>query len=350
MKNRTCTSVTAPLPARLLVGALVVGCFVSAGALGADAPTSENNARLRKALKEHPEADTNRDGVLTRREGLAFLKKQQEERAPVQGQGLRQANTMGGGQAPVPETGVFRVFLLMGQSNMTGSGRAHELDAAFRKSHERIRIWANERWEYFVPTKNFGPGVSMAHDLAAHWPNDTIGIVKVAIGGTGILAFAPDWSREQADRSGDGRKGSLYKDLMDALAAARQVSTFEVSGLVWKQGGKDMRKQDLAAEYKQNFAALVTRLRKDVERRELPVFVLTYHSVDGVEQNRERLKTIRPYAYEVLRTQASVDKWLPHAVPVHHGKLPTHADGIHYNTEGQMTLGRMTARAVKTHL
>ena len=37
--------------------------------------TSENNDRLRKALKQYPEADTNKDGVLSMVEGLALLAK-----------------------------------------------------------------------------------------------------------------------------------------------------------------------------------------------------------------------------------------------------------------------------------
>ena len=37
--------------------------------------TSENNDRLREGLKQYPEADTNKDGILTMEEGLAFLKK-----------------------------------------------------------------------------------------------------------------------------------------------------------------------------------------------------------------------------------------------------------------------------------
>ena len=38
-------------------------------------PTSENNARLKKGLKDYPEADTDGDGILTRKEARVFLKK-----------------------------------------------------------------------------------------------------------------------------------------------------------------------------------------------------------------------------------------------------------------------------------
>ena len=37
------------------------------------AQTSQNNERLRKGLEQFPQADTNKDGILTMQEGLAFL-------------------------------------------------------------------------------------------------------------------------------------------------------------------------------------------------------------------------------------------------------------------------------------
>ena len=41
------------------------------------APTSDNNERLRNALKQNPAADANKDGVLTMREAVAYRAKQQ---------------------------------------------------------------------------------------------------------------------------------------------------------------------------------------------------------------------------------------------------------------------------------
>ena len=146
--------------------------------------------------------------------------------------GFQQPNSMGGGEATIPETGTFRVFILMGQSNMNGSGRAEDLEAPYNQRQERIRIWANGRWEYMVPGNKFGPGVSMAHQLADFWPDDTIGIVKVSCGATGISAFEKNWSFERAQRSKDGKKGSLYKDLMNAVAEAKRISNPEFCGFV----------------------------------------------------------------------------------------------------------------------
>jgi len=57
--------------------------------------------------------------------------------------GFKQVNTMGAGEAPISKKGKFRVFVLMGQSNMQGAGRAINLKAPYTETHERIRIWAN---------------------------------------------------------------------------------------------------------------------------------------------------------------------------------------------------------------
>lgn len=134
---------------------------------------------------------------------------------------LHQANTMGGGEAATPKRGKFRVFVLMGQSNMHGTGRANELKPPYTEKHDRIRVWANGRWGFLVPTQRFGPGVSFAHQLAAFWPKDTIGIIKVSSGGTGIRGIEKNWSFERANRTFVGKKGSLYQDVMNAVAEAK---------------------------------------------------------------------------------------------------------------------------------
>lgn len=270
-----------------------------------------------------------------------------KSKAPAQGQGLKQANTMGGGPAAISETGMFRVFLLAGQSNMTGQGRADELKEPYNKPHERIRVWANNRWEYFVPKRSFGPGLNLAHELAKHWPDDTIGVIKVAIGGTGILSFQPDWTRESADRTKDGRKGNLYRDMIDAVKAARKVSNFELTGFAWKQGGKDMRSKELGAEYLANFRKMITGLRKDLGTPNLPAYIATYVTRKEFENFDGPINRSRPGAYDVIKAQLDAAEKVPHVITFSHGKLPCHEDGIHFNTEGQLTLGKMFADSIK---
>jgi predicted TIM-barrel fold metal-dependent hydrolase len=281
--------------------------------------------------------------------GLPDLKKKDAAKTPRQGQGYNQANTMGAGAAPISKTGKFRVFILAGQSNMTGQGQAKELNAPFNQPHERIRIWANKRWQYLVPKKNFGPDVAMAHQLAEHWPNDTIGIIKVAIGGTGILSFQPDWTFESAQRTKDGRKGNLYRDITDAVQAARKVSDFKLAGFAWKQGGKDMRSAELADEYLANFEKMIITLRKDLDAPDLPSFIAAYVTRQEYENYSGPISRNRPGMAGVIKAQLDAVDKIPNVVTFAHGKLPCRPDKIHFNTEGQLKLGRMFADAIEKY-
>lgn len=280
----------------------------------------------------------------------AHARAAQRPRPGSRNRGIRNA----GGKAPLPTKGRFRVFILSGQSNMVGQGRMGELTkehAAYRKPHERIRVWSNGQWEYLIPAQRFGPELSLAHELAKAWPNDTIGIIKVAVGGTGILAFVPDWRKEAANRTRDGHKGPIYKDITGCVEAARKVSDFELAGFLWKQGGKDMRNRETAKQYARNLRRLVDGLRRDTGVADLPVFIGAHFSAEQLAEAIEdpRLKKAarrRPGLLDVLRAQAEAPKAIPHCRVVAHGRLPVRADGVHFNTEGQLTLGGLFAKAI----
>jgi hypothetical protein len=304
--------------------------------------------------------------------------------------GLQQANSMGGGEAAIPKSGKFRVFVLMGQSNMTGAARANNLKPPYTEKHDRIRIWANGRWEYFVPSIRFGPGVSMARQLADFWPNDTIGIIKVASGGTGIRGFEKKWSFERANLTFDGKKGSLYEDLMNAVAEAKRISNPEFYGFVWKQGAADGTKKVLGNEYFETFKQLVADLRKDLGTPDLPVFMPSYMKDEALlkailpKLSNEELRSIknpvgkepvkdvdlltavlanldkvsqaslrkmsgkRPYIAAVIAAQNRADRELKNVATLYPGDLPRIGGGNnHINAEGQIMLGKITASAVE---
>jgi hypothetical protein len=402
-------------------------------ALATTAPFSNAQAqqlsesRLAQILKRFPQADTDKDGKLTAEEFKAARKQFRQSRqgnarpaaaaqptqagdavqgkgkasveAPTVGTGevaakwkttgFQQANSMGGGEAAISKSGKFRVFVLMGQSNMNGSGRATELESPYNQKHDRIRIWANGGWEYLVPSNKFGPGVSLAHQLADFWPDDTIGIIKVSCGATGISAFEKNWSFERAERSKDGKKGSLYKDLMNAVAEAKRISQPEFCGFVWKQASADGKK-GLAEEYDDNFKQLISDLSADLGVSNLPTFVPSYAKDEQLlgsvlsrmskEQTLEikklagrgpvndgdllqvalsymddngLLKGATPVAKKqrrlatVIAAQNRAGRELPNVTTLYPGRLPIGKDGVHYSSAGYITLGKITATAVE---
>jgi len=341
------------------------------------AQTSNDDPQPEDAIKHNLQAGAEGGGIVP------------DEATKWKTRGFQQANSMGGGEATISKSGKLRVFVLMGQSNMQGAARAAELKSPYNEKHDRIRIWANGRWEYFVPRNRFGPGVSMAHQLAELWPDDTIGIIKVAVGGTGIRGFEKNWSKERADRTFDGKKGPLYKDLMNAVAEAKSISKPVFCGFVWKQGAADGTKKDLANEYYDTLTQLISDLRTDLGAPDLPVFVLSMMKDEDLlkvvlsymkdedllkaresaskrpMKDEELLKVVlsymndqnvakikkpagkRPYIGTVLMAHNRAGRNIPNVVTVHHGRLPVNADGVHFNTEGQIKLGKITTSAVE---
>ncbi len=303
--------------------------------------------------------------------------------------GFQQANTMGGGEAAISKSGKFRVFVLMGQSNMTGAAKASKLEPPYNEKHDRIRVWANGRWEYFVPSHRFGPGVSMAHELAELWPEDNIGIIKVSVGGTGICAFEKDWSFERAELTFDGKTGPLYKDLINAVAEAKRISKSEFCGFVWKQGAADGTRKELAYAYYERLKQLISDLGTDLSTPDLPVFIFPYMTDKALlktvqaqmsdedlleakksannppENDEEWLKVLLSYLYEgdsskarklsgrrpyigtVIMARNRAGREIPNVNAIFHGKLPVGDDGIHLNAKGQIMLGKITASAVE---
>ena len=185
----------------------------------------------------------------------------------------------------------------------------------------------------------------MAHQLAEFWPDDNIGIIKISGGGTGIRAFEKNWSFERAKRTFDGKKGPMYKDLMNAVAEAKRISQPEFCGFVWKQGAADGTRKELAEAYYDKFNQLISDLREDLSAPDMPVFVLTYASDEDLAARTFTGK--RRYLKTVLLAHNKAGRDIPNTTTVHHGRLPVEKDGVHFNHEGQVKLGKMTADAVE---
>ncbi len=333
------------LASLLVLGFGASGCSVRSSVLGLEVPASVWSDPTQSAIAEFSAYD---DRSL--RPEYPGLREAVLEDDPSRGVGLKQANSMGGGEASILTPGRFRVFLFMGQSNMTGHGRAGKLTPPLNEPHPRIRIWAKGQWQYLVPKRNFGPEVSFTHDLIKDLPGETIGIIKVAVAGTGMNAWKPDWEWSAASKTGDALKGSLYRDMIEAVAEAREVSDFQLGGFVWKQGGRDAKKTELAETYRERFIELVGHVRSDLGAPDLPVFVLTYFDEAGIFRHRELLENMRPKALPLYLSKARVSQDIANAFPVFHGLLPTRIDQVHFDTEGQLQLGQLTAGAVRDYL
>ncbi|WP_289053393.1 sialate O-acetylesterase [Carboxylicivirga marina] len=258
----------------------------------------------------------------------------------------------------------MKVFILSGQSNMVGWGDSEELPDSLRYGMNNKLMFENGKWQKLKPHQlanekqrerfdmkeySFGPEISLATEMSNAYPNETIGIIKSATGGTGILAWSPTWTKEQADRTNDGRKGDLYKVLIDKVKAAQKAADIEIVGFLWQQGGKDMTNLSTAKEYYNNLNALITGLRRDLDLSDLPAFIacsVTKQMLNNVdEEQMEKLKRARPGVEDVIRARFKAEEEMPNVKVVVTPNLEKHPKNVHYNTNGQLKLGKYYAAA-----
>ena len=257
----------------------------------------------------------------------------------------------------------IKTFILAGQSNMVGWGDSTKLPDDLRKGNDRVLMFEQGKWQPFRPRQpankgqkrvgltefSFGPEIAFGHEMAKAWPDETIGIIKFSIGGTSVLAWKPDWSKEDADRVGQGRHGSLYKKLMAKVDQASTARDIEIVGFLWLQGGGDMKKVDVAKEYLENLKSLVTAVREDTDVADLP-FIYGTTRIEGIPDDLTdfkppRLPPGRPGAWLVLKAQFDAQKEIPHSKMVILRDIEKHPRNVHYNTAGQLAAGKLFAEA-----
>jgi len=262
-----------------------------------------------------------------------------------------------------PQTKKMKVFVLAGQSNMVGWGNSKKLPDDLRNGNDRVLMFENGKWQPLRPIRkasknqekfgmtefSFGPEVAFAHEMAKAWPDETIGIVKFSIGGTSILTWKPEWSKKDADRIGQGRLGSLYKKLMAKVDQARKAREIEIVGFLWLQGGRDMKDVAVAKEYLDNLESLVAAVKKDTGVPDLPFFCgsprRTQDPDDISDVVPQRIPGPYPAVEFVLKAQWDAQKEIPHARTVILRDIKKHPMNVHYNTEGQLKVGRLFAQA-----
>jgi Ca2+-binding EF-hand superfamily protein len=257
----------------------------------------------------------------------------------------------------------IQAFICAGQSNMVGWGDSTKLPEDLREGNDRVLMFEDGQWQPLRPHApafggqkrvgltefHFGPEIVFGHEMAKAWPDETIGIIKFAIGGTSLLAWKPDWSKEDADRVSQGRLGSLYKRLMEKVEQASKARDIEIVGFLWLQGGGDMKHADVAKEYLDNLKSLVAAVRKATGVSDLP-FIYGTARIRGIPDDLTDFKPPqlppgRPGAWLVLQSQFDAQKAIPHARMVILRDVEKHPRNVHYNTAGQLRVGKLFAQA-----
>ncbi|MGA0134488.1 MAG: sialate O-acetylesterase [Opitutales bacterium] len=235
-------------------------------------------------------------------------------------------------QTPAPTKDNFRIYLLMGQSNMAGRGSI----AGSQATNPRLLMLDPEgRWVLAKDPLHqqvgrikpgVGPGLSFAREMLKADPKVTIGLVPCAVGGTPMQR----WEKS--------KRGDLYKRAVERAQLAAQVGV--ISGVLWHQGESDTGKMGDAESYQARLSRMIKNLREDLGRPELPVVVGQLGEFLSVDEKHPGLEAVR----------AAIRK-IPDVVP-HNGYadsagLKDKGDKLHFDADGANKLGVRYANAMQ---
>lgn len=151
-------------------------------------------------------------------------------------------------------------FLMVGQSNMAGRGFLDQVTPIY---NEKIQMLRNGRWQMMTEPINYDrpvAGVGLAASFADAWvldnPEDTIGLIPCAEGGSAIEEWRTD--------------GLLFRH---AIAQAKMaMETSQLTAILWHQG-----ESDSTAERKEGYQKKLTEVlqafREALGLPHLPIIV-----------------------------------------------------------------------------
>jgi len=216
----------------------------------------------------------------------------------------------------------IQIFLCIGQSNMAGRADIEPKDTT---SHPNVFVFNSEgEWESAKNPMNqystirkgmsmqrLSPSWSFSQTLAKEYPNQQIGLVVNAKGGSSIN----EW-----------KKGSKFynESLIRALQAQK---TGALKAIIWHQGESDQGQWE---EYADKFDSLVYYFRKDLSQPDLKVIV------GEIGKWRESATQIN----EVLR---SLPQRLANVQTASAEGLTHKGDNSHFDSRSQRLLGERYA-------
>lgn len=255
-------------------------------------------------------------------------------------------------RAGVAAAAVYDIYIAAGQSNMDGRAAIDNLPAdraaalspqpgtlihytqpaainPFHTGWEPLSAgFTNGKQPPF--SRNFGPELGFAAEMAGLAPQRPVAIIKVSRGATNL---AEDWAPDS---------GYMYQALDDAVQRAlaelaARGDSGRVQGVFWHQGESDDTSSDnRRMNYEANLEAFVTAVRDDLLGEPGVPFVIG------------ELANTYPGQFDVIRAaQADVAERLPGVALASSAGLATGADFLHFDAPSVVALGeRMAAEMI----
>jgi iduronate 2-sulfatase len=249
----------------------------------------------------------------------------------------------------------YKVFVLAGQSNMTGHGLASELPAEYQTPREDVKFASEVISGNKVPTgpvgDTWGPlktgsatyqkqpaigpeigfGFAMADAMKQMAPDAHVAVIKFARSGANL--------REQF--SPTAKQGlmlypamiAFIKEQLDYLR--KDGNEIELAGFGWYQGEADTTgTEEDAKAFNANLKGLIAAVRKDLNAPELPFIACRVHP--NLERHVHR-EIVRKAIVDVTESDG-------HAAWVDVDDL-TYPDNLHLDAKSQIEAGKRMVQA-----
>jgi len=245
-----------------------------------------------------------------------------------------------------------KVFILSGQSNMSGGGDVaadFQFDAAVG---DKVQIWdASDGWgkqgspgkwtsmnqlqamKKEVRNNRIGPEFAFAKAMSGLVPADEIYLIKVSRGGTAIDWWLPDATGKENGHS------KLLANLTNALEKIE--GGYEIVGMLWMQGESDSKTQADAEAYQKKLEQFIDLMRKETGKPELPIVIGRLSS-----RILESPKFKMPFVKTVQSGQEAVAQTDKNAHVIDTDDLSQRNDLVHFDQQGQMDLGERFGEAM----
>lgn len=217
------------------------------------------------------------------------------------------------------------LVVFAGQSNIGGAYMDVSTLTRPYAPDPSVRIWNDQSkaWEtmqvgvntgYPGMTQSWGPEVQFALDFKARFPGETLQIVKIAHGGTGLRIDPGLWKYDWSPTS----ENELFDDATATIRAATQAAGLgRPDMLLWGQGEEDSTTAEAAAAYQQNLSAFFAAVRQ--EWLGDPAGKIGFFKLGGSGA----------YLNQVREAQGAVDAADPNAVSFDTLYMPRLGDGVH---------------------
>jgi len=272
----------------------------------------------------------------------------------------------------------YQLYFLGGQSNMDGLGTVDDLPADLNKTQDRVRIYHGNPapdngdvdgrglWAPLQPghgfgfssdgIKNtysdlFGPELAFGQHLAELQPSLNIALIKYSRVATsidfgasgGFGCWKPGYSQangvNQFDHFLNAVKTAMAAEDIDGDGVKERLVP---AGIIWMQGESDAAySQEIAERYLSNLTDLMAAIRTAFKQPDLPI-VLGQISDSGQDADG----IIWDYSAIVRAAQKTFTEHDKNAILVTITDSLEYTDQAHYNSAGNLKLGRRFAEAI----